>query len=118
MLKEEALRYIENLKWLKGFDNTKIGVKSVAEIFDEIAEMINDAWFSVKDRLPEAKGTYLVYAPGYKRGSSRGQPNHNGIMFSYWNGNAWSIELAGGYRYLKPLVKYWTMLPEPPEVNE
>lgn len=75
-------------------------------------------WVSVKDRIPKRKGVYLVYAPDYKPGSSRGQPNHNGIMFSYWNGTAWWIEIQGGYRYRKSFVRYWMPLPEPPEVRE
>ena len=33
---EEALKYIENLKWLKGYDNTTINGKTVSEILDEI----------------------------------------------------------------------------------
>ena len=72
-------------------------------------------WVSVKDRKPKEKGAYLVYAPDYKSGSSRGQPNHNGIMFSYWNGTAWGIEIQGGYRYRKSIVRYWMPLPEPLE---
>lgn len=42
MTKEEALRYIDNLKWLKGYDNTTIGSKTVGEILDEIGSLIHE----------------------------------------------------------------------------
>lgn len=106
MLKEEALRYIENLKWLKGFDNTKIGVKSVAEILDEIAEMINDGWFSVKDKLPEENGEYLIVtddrvtAAYYEHGRRK----------SEWT------DYFEGYINFEPT--HWMPLPAPPEKSK
>jgi len=42
MTKKEALHYIENLKWLKGYDNTTIGDKTIAEILDDIGNLIPD----------------------------------------------------------------------------
>lgn len=42
MTKEEAYRYIDNLKWLKGYDNTTIGGKTVGEILDEIEAMLKE----------------------------------------------------------------------------
>ena len=42
MTKEEAYRYIDNLKWLKGYDNTTIGGKPVGEILDEIEAMLKE----------------------------------------------------------------------------
>ena len=95
MLKEEALRYIENLKWLKGYDNTKIGVKSVAEILDEIAEMINDGWFSVKDRMPDS----YIHCIGYGRGE-------------------YGLLHTGADGWIPAFITHWMPLPEPPEVSE
>lgn len=68
-------------------------------------------WISVKDRLPETKGTYLVYAPTYSGGSSSSLDCINGVMFSRW-GKHWSIEV--GYHKRPNCVKYWMPLPEPP----
>lgn len=70
-------------------------------------------WISVKDRTPDEKGWYMVYAPGYSGGSSSGLASHNGIMFSKWSGKTWSIET--GYHQRPGCVKYWMPLPEPPE---
>ena len=42
MTKEEAYRYIDSLKWLKGYDNTTIGEKTVGEILDEIKTLLKE----------------------------------------------------------------------------
>ena len=42
MTKEEAYRYIDNLKWLKGYDNTTIDGKTVGEILDEIKTLLKE----------------------------------------------------------------------------
>ena len=42
MTKEEAYHYIDNLKWLKGYDNTVIGEKTVGEILDEINALLKE----------------------------------------------------------------------------
>ena len=42
MTKEEAYRYIDNLKWLKGYDNTTISGKTVGEILDEIKTLLKE----------------------------------------------------------------------------
>lgn len=42
MTKEEAYHYIDNLKWLKGYDNTVIGGKTVGEILDEINALLKE----------------------------------------------------------------------------
>ena len=72
-------------------------------------------WISVEDRLPETKGTYLVYAPTYSGGSSSSLDCINGVMFSRW-GKHWSIEV--GYHKRPNCVKYWMTLPKPPKEGE
>lgn len=87
----------------------------------EIWNVIDDAptvsgWVSVKDRTPEEKGWYMVYAPGYSGGSSSGLDSHNGVMFAKWSGKTWSIEV--GYHKRPGCVRQWMPLPEPPEVSK
>lgn len=69
-------------------------------------------WISVKDRLPDESGTYLVYAPTYCRGSSSGLDNVRGVMFARWRKH-WSIEV--GYHKRPGCVTHWMPLPEPPK---
>lgn len=75
-------------------------------------------WISVKDKLPDKSGYYLVFAPTYSGGSSSGLECINGIMFSKFtvakNGNkTWSIEV--GYHKRPNCVMYWMPLPIPDE---
>ena len=87
----------------------------------DVCSMLDDAptvngWISVKDRLPEEKGWYMVYAPSYSGGSSGGLAYHNGVMFSKWSGKSWSVEV--GYHERPGCVKAWMPLPEPPKEDD
>lgn len=79
------------------------------------AEMSKSGWISVKDRLPEEKGTYLVFAPTYHGGSSSGLDCNDGIMFARWKKH-WSIEV--GCHKIPNCVTHWMPLPEPPKEEE
>ncbi len=70
-------------------------------------------WISVKDRLPEQDGWYLVYAPWYNGCSSSGLRNVEGNMFSAFKNGKWSIEV--GYHKRPDCVKAWMSLTEPPK---
>lgn len=72
-------------------------------------------WIRVGDKLPEEDGRYLVYAPTYEGGSSRGLDCVDGVMFSRYRAKTgkWSIE--HGYYKRMDCVKYWMPLPEPPK---
>ena len=86
---------------------------------NDIREMIDmmptiDAephWIPCSERLPEENGTYLVYAPEYRGGSSRGKEYHDGIMFAIFKAGKWSIE--HGYYSRPNCVIAWMPLPKP-----
>ena len=42
MRKNEAIKYLENMKWLKGYDNTMIGDKPITDIIDEIVALLKE----------------------------------------------------------------------------
>lgn len=69
-------------------------------------------WISVKDRLPDENGAYLVYAPRYRGGSSSGLDCVDGVMFARWK-KRWSIEV--GYYKRPGCVTHWMPLPQPPK---
>ena len=74
-------------------------------------------WISVKDRLPEEKGWYLVYAPAYKGSPSpKRLRNANGRMLSRWTGKHWNLE--DGYYMTQGTIEYWTLIAEPPKEDE
>ena len=98
-------------------DETITHKETIADALDELTDEgcppTVSGWVSVKDRLPEEKGWYMVYAPGYSGGSSSGLDSHNGVMFAKWSGKTWSIEV--GYHKRPGCVRQWMPLPEPPE---
>lgn len=61
-----------------------------------------DEWISVKDRLPDAEGRYIVYATISKA--------YNVIYYGClnWTGNAWDCSFGAN-------ITHWMPLPEPPE---
>lgn len=72
-------------------------------------------WIPCSERLPEENGTYLVYAPDYRGGSSGGKEWHDGIMFAKFKAGKWSIE--HGYYSRPNCVMAWMPLPKPYEVE-
>ena len=81
----------------------------------ELLKSQEPGWISVKDRLPDEPGWYMVYAPTYRGGSSTSRENHDGIMFAKWSGKNWSVERC---YYNRPgCVEKWMPLPlpEPPK---
>ena len=83
--------------------------------------MMERNWISVKDRLPDEPGWYLVFAPTYSGGSSSGLNHHKGVMFSQLKvtkagKKSWSIEV--GYHERPGCVLYWMPLPIPTEFGK
>lgn len=91
-------------------------IAAVKEAFTTAAKVLrNTAWISVKDRLPEQDGWYLVYAPGYW-GNSRIY-GLDGMAYSNFKNNYkdhWGIE-RGISRGGAVIVTHWMPLPEPPK---
>lgn len=107
-----------------GVKNRCLGQNDVVKVEHSIISMlymmptieIEPQWIPCSDRLPEENGTYLVYAPEYRGGSSRGKEYHDGIMFAIFKAGKWSIE--HGYYSRPNCVLAWMPLPEPYEVEE
>ena len=101
MTDEEMKNSLERHKlWQSGFDaGFKAGYKSPRD------------WTPCAEGLPEENGTYLVFAPSYRGGSSSGLDVINGIMFSRFKSGKWSIE--HGYYNRPNCVIAWQPLPDP-----
>lgn len=70
-------------------------------------------WHRVEDGLPDKVGSYLVYAPTYRGGSSSEKECKAGVMFARWlKGGHWSIEV--GYYKRPGCVTHWMPI-EPPK---
>ena len=81
----------------------------------DAAELLREQWISVKDRLPDSNGLYIVTA--CDEGCAAGE----GIWYDtvvvtaeYYNG-CWTW-YEGGQEYdLDGIVTHWMSMPEPPE---
>lgn len=81
----------------------------------DAAELLRDRWISVKNRLPDSNGLYIVTA--CDEGCAAGE----GIWYDtvvvtaeYYNG-CWTW-YEGGQEYdLDGIVTHWMSMPEPPE---
>lgn len=72
-------------------------------------------WISVKDRLPEKDGLYLVY--GMSEAMRELLPDCVPIWLCYWRRKyeGWyDIEMCRGYDF----ITHWMPLPEPPKEAE
>ena len=84
--------------------DTSYSTMMLYEIKDEIdAQPTVGGWISVKDRLPEKNGRYLVYENGvvYSAEYEKNRPD-----------SEWTDDYEG---YLDMMVSHWMPLPEPPE---
>ena len=70
---------------------------------------MNNNWISVKDRLPENKGWYLVAV--WPEVTSKGRPNIE--ISDFYDG----VDVDKGTRILRfqDYVTHWQLLPEPPK---
>ena len=89
----------------------------------DICSMLDDAptvavpntWISVKDRLPQMDGEYLVY--GMSKLWKEVLPDYVPIWLCNWYlkyGGWYNLEKQTGFDY----ITHWMPLPEPPEVSE
>ncbi len=79
--------------------------------FQTLAKADN-GWISVKDRMPEKDGLYLVY--GMSNAMHKLLPDCVPIWLCYWHrkyGGWYDIEMCMGYDF----ITHWMYLPEPPK---
>ena len=70
------------------------------EQFEEGAALMPDGWISVKDRLPESSGSYIVCS-----GKSR----------TVFTAHFWARDNRWSGRSLNLTITHWMPLPEPPK---
>ena len=117
MTRREA---IESLEYLISGECTDTQMDYVDEIQMAITDMKicdanNAGWISVKDRMPNCNGIYLVWRPHYF-GGEIGEP-----VVCYFDGqNTWHDSYGVDFeRILNPDdVTHWMPLPEPPKEGE
>jgi len=89
-------------------ENIEIKTNEFALKYDDTPHpIVNHDWIPVS-KNPRKVGYYLVYAPTYGIGCKE---NREGVMFSRWNGKAWSANRHHCITHWMPIpIKPYTYL--------
>lgn len=117
MDRKTAIEWVEQIKHrIRGgdedFDRQRKEALDMAIVDMKICDANNAGWISVRDRLPNCNGIYLVWRPHYF-GGEIGEP-----VVCYFDGqNTWHDSYGVDFeRILNPDdVTHWMPLPEPPK---
>ena len=101
---EKIISQIEELANLNG--NAYLDSADVIEIVNEIVEEYNGGWISVKDRLPDKAGSYLVIGKSGGATVTRWYMPSEFYPEGHFGGNS------------SDYIRYWMPRPEPPKERE
>ena len=99
------------------FDEAK---SDVMQVIDEqktvdAAELLRDRWISVKDRLPDSNGLYIVTACDEGCSAGEGIWYDTVVVIAEYYDGSWTWFEGGSEYDLSGIVTHWMPLPEPPE---
>ena len=88
-------------------EETKVDtIKEMLEIVQEVAEEYNGGWISVKDRLPDKAGSYLVIGKSGGATVTRWYMPSEFYPEGHFGGNSTDY------------IRYWMPRPEPPKERD
>ena len=106
--------HLDNLA--EGFTEAHRVIQSIPTV--DAADVLRSQWISVKDRIPDSNGLFIVTA--CDEGCSAGE----GIWYDtvvvtaeYYKG-CWTWYEGGNEYDLSGIVTHWMQMPEPPEVGK
>lgn len=109
---ERYHRYLDDSNLPCIFDKSDIEetrvdtIKEMLEIVQEVAEECNGGWISVKDRLPDKAGSYLVIGKSGGATVTRWYMPSEFYPEGHFGGNS------------SDYIRYWMPRPEPPKERE
>ena len=104
-LEELHERYI-NQYGIVGGNPMAFSVKECMEIVQEVSEEYNGGWISVKDRLPDKAGSYLVIGKSGGATVTRWYMPSEFYPEGHFGGNS------------SDYIRYWMPRPEPPKERD
>lgn len=124
MKKSDVIAYIrkEAKEAQSAFD--ELGGESgiIAEAFEDLANELEDfpavsvpQWISVKDRLPDVAGMYIVTACDEWCSHGEGIWYDTVVVVAEYSGGCWNWNDNGTDYDIDDLVTHWMPLPEPPK---
>ena len=109
---ERYYRYLDDGNLPCMFDKSDIEekrvdtIKEMLEIVQEVAEEYNGGWISVKDRLPDKAGSYLVIGKSGGATVTRWYMPSEFYPEGHFGGNSTDY------------IRYWMPRPEPPKERD
>ena len=109
---ERYYRYLDDSNLPCMFDKSDIEekrvdtIKEMLEIVKEVAEEYNGGWISVKDRLPDKAGSYLVIGKSGGATVTRWYMPSEFYPEGHFGGNS------------SDYIRYWMPRPEPPKERD
>ena len=109
---ERYYKYLEDSNLPCTFDKSDIEetrvdtIKEILEIVHEVAEEYNGGWISVKDRLPDKAGSYLVIGKSGGATVTRWYMPSEFYPEGHFGGNS------------SDYIRYWMPRPEPPKERD
>ena len=109
---ERYYRYLDDSNLPCMFDKSDIEekrvdtIKEMLEIVQEVAEEYNGGWISVKDRLPDKAGSYLVIGKSGGATVTRWYMPSEFYPEGHFGGNSTDY------------IRYWMPRPEPPKERD
>lgn len=124
MKKSDVIAYIrkEAKEAQSAFD--ELGGESgiISEAFEDLANELEDfpavsvpQWISVKDRLPDVAGMYIVTACDEWCSHGEGIWYDTVVVVAEYSGGCWNWNDNGTDYDIDDLVTHWMPLPEPPK---
>ena len=106
-MNEAFEKIINNIKELADYNgNAYIDSADIIEIVQEVAEEYKGGWISVKDRLPDKAGSYLVIGKSGGATVTRWYMPSKYSPKGHFGGNS------------KEYIRYWMPRPEPPKERD
>lgn len=112
MSKHDILEYFKDINFAY---NNSVMFDTLKDMLDELeSEKQAHAWISVKDRLPNSNGCYIVWRPHF-------YPDFGMPSICYFDGsNTWHDSYGVDFEKILNAsdVTHWMPLPEPPKEIE
>lgn len=124
MKKSDVIAYIRNEAKEAQSAFEELGGESgiIAEAFEDLANELEDfpaasvsQWISVKDRLPDVAGMYIVTACDEWCSHGEGIWYDTVVVVAEYSGGCWNWNDNGTDYDIDDLVTHWMPLPEPPK---
>lgn len=124
MKKSDVIAYIRNEAKEAQSAFEELGGESgiIAEAFEDLANELEDfpavsvpQWISVKDRLPDVAGMYIVTACDEWCSHGEGIWYDTVVVVAEYSGSCWNWNDNGIDCDIDDLVTHWMPLPEPPK---